>query len=82
MNGENEIKVIKEIAKIDTSNNGRLSWYALMLKEGQYGEFLSLERTGVGMRSKYITLPIRPDQLQAIGQSLVDYAKEIEEGNQ
>lgn len=80
---ETEIKVVKEIAKIDTSRNGKQSWYALMLKEGQYGEFLSLERTGVGMRSKYLSLPKEPDQLQELGQALVNYAKELQEkGNE
>ncbi len=81
MNGT-EIKVVKEIAKIDTSRNGKQSWYALTLKEGQYGEFLSLEKTGVGMRSKYLSLPNGPDQLQELGQALIDYANEIKEGNQ
>ncbi len=82
MDSETEIRVIKEIAKIDTSNNGRQSWYSLTLKEGQYGEFLSLERTGIGMKSKYLSLPNKPDQLQELGQALVEYAKTLQEGNQ
>jgi hypothetical protein len=47
-----KIEVIKDIAKIDTSYNGRMSYVGLYIKEGQFGQFFSIEKYGEDLQAK------------------------------
>jgi len=71
-----KIEIVKEIAKIDTSYNGRRSYIGLYIKKGQYGEFFSIEKHGEDMKAKYLSLTLNPEKIKEIGEKMVQFANE------
>ncbi len=71
-----KIEIVKEIAKIDTSYNGRNSHVGLYIKEGQYGQFFSIEKHGEDMKAKYLSLTLNVEKIKEIGEAMTKFANE------
>jgi hypothetical protein len=71
-----KIRVIREIAKVDTSYNGRPSYVGLYIKEGQFGQFFSIEKHGEDMPAKYLSLTLNTEKIKEIGEKMVQFANE------
>lgn len=69
-----KIKIVKEVAKIDTSFNGRTSYIGLYIKEGQYGQFFSIEKHGEDMQPKYLSLTMNMESIKKLGEEMVKFA--------
>ncbi len=69
-----KIKIVKEVAKIDTSFNGRTSYIGLYIKEGQFGEFFSIEKHGEDMKPKYLSITLDMENIKKLGEELVKFA--------
>ncbi len=67
---------MKEIAKVDTSYNGRPSYIGLYIKEGQFGQFFSIEKHGEDMQAKYLSLSLNAEKIKEIGEAMVKFANE------
>jgi hypothetical protein len=71
-----KIEVVREIAKIDTTYNGRMSYIGLYIKEGQYGQFFSIEKHGEDMQAKYLSLTLNVEKIKEIGEQMIKFANE------
>lgn len=76
MGGGESMELIKAIAKIDTSDKGRTSHIDLCIKNGQYGDFFSIEQHGEDMRPKYFSLPVNYAKIKEIGEAMTKFANE------
>lgn len=75
-----KIAVIKEVAKIDTSYNGRMSYVGLYIKEGQFGQFFSIEKHGEDMQAKYLSITLNVEKIKEIGEAMIKFANESNKG--
>lgn len=71
-----KIEIVKDIARIDTSYNGRMSYVGLYIKEGQFGKFFSIEKHGEDMQAKYLSLTLNAEKIKEIGEAITKFANE------